>query len=186
MAKRYRSRRLFTLSPILEKCNIHRLLLALHSRDSTTKNSQTADHVVQEYYLFKKKFKCKWRCSSNPCFSRVSCMYIFLPFGCIFYVEINKIKKTCPRVEMNPISIHEDGGSIPGPTHWVEDPLSWLRIWRCCELQFRSQTWLGSGVAVAVALQFDPLPGNFHICTCGPKINKQINKLKKTFPSMFG
>ena len=28
--------------------------------------------------------------------------------------------------------------------------LSGLRIWRCCELWCRSQTWLRSGVAVAV------------------------------------
>ena len=34
---------------------------------------------------------------------------------------------------------------------WVQSlaSLSGLRIWRCCELWYRSQTWLGSGIAVA-------------------------------------
>ena len=36
---------------------------------------------------------------------------------------------------------------------WVRSlaSLSGLRIWRCHELRCRSQTWLGSGVAMAVA-----------------------------------
>ena len=44
---------------------------------------------------------------------------------------------------MNPTSICEDSGLIPGLTHG-------LRIQHCCELWCRSQTALGSGVAVAV------------------------------------
>ena len=42
----------------------------------------------------------------------------------------------------NPTRIHEDAGSIHG--------LSQLGIQRCHELWCRLQTWLGSGIAVAL------------------------------------
>ena len=43
----------------------------------------------------------------------------------------------------NPTRNHEVSGSIPGLSQWVKD-------WRCRELWCRLQTWLRSGVAVAV------------------------------------
>ena len=42
-------------------------------------------------------------------------------------------------------SIHEDSCLTPGLAHWVE-------YLRCCEPWNRSQTQVGSGVAVAVAV----------------------------------
>ena len=60
-------------------------------------------------------------------------------------INIKKVSRSSYRgsVETNLTSIHEDAGSIPGLAQW-------LRIQHCCELWCRSQTQLGSGVAVAV------------------------------------
>ena len=49
----------------------------------------------------------------------------------------------CGSALMNPASIHEDTGLIPGLARWIKD-----LIWLCCKLWCRWQTWLGSRVAV--------------------------------------
>ena len=67
---------------------------------------------------------------------------------------------------------------------WSLASLSGSDIWHCCELWCRSQTWLGSGVAVAVAQasscssDLTPSLGNSMCHGCGPKKQKK-KKTKK-------
>ena len=62
--------------------------------------------------------------------------------------------------------------------------LSGLKIWRCCELRCRLQTWLRSHVAVAVVLvggcfsDSTPSLGTSICCGCSPKKTKE-KKLKE-------
>ena len=78
----------------------------------------------------------------------------------------------------NLTSIHEDAGLIPGLVQGVKN-------WHCCELQYRLQTQLESGIAVAVAQAsswssyLTPSPGTSlrHRCTH----KKQFTKKSKLF-----
>ena len=54
-------------------------------------------------------------------------------------------RSCCGAAETNLTSIHEDA-------RWIPDPTQGVRIRHCCEMWCRSQTQLGSGVAVAVVL----------------------------------
>ena len=50
----------------------------------------------------------------------------------------------CGTAEMNPTSIYEEADSIPGLTQYGSG------IQHCSEPWCRSQTWLGSGIAMAM------------------------------------
>ena len=84
----------------------------------------------------------------------------------------------CGAAEANPTRNHEVAGSIPGL-------FSELRIWRCRELWWRLQTWLGSAVAVAVvqagscSAAWTPSLGTSICCGYGPKKTNKQNKTKK-------
>ena len=41
---------------------------------------------------------------------------------CIFILKYSPLTSHCGSVVMNPTSIHEDMGSIPGLSQWVKDP----------------------------------------------------------------
>ena len=86
-------------------------------------------------------------------------------------------KSSCSgSAEMNLASILEDAGSILAS-------LSGLSIQHCPELWCRSQTGLGSQVAVAVASNYSsdwtPSLGTSIRLGCGPKKTKQKTKNKK-------
>jgi len=72
----------------------------------------------------------------------------------------------------NLTSIHEDADLISGLSQW-------LRIWHCHEPWCTSQMWLGSCVAMAMALagscssKLTPSLGTSICCRCGPKKKKK-------------
>ena len=73
----------------------------------------------------------------------------------------------------NLTSIHEDADLISGLSQW-------LRIWHCHEPWCTSQMWLGSCVAMAMALagscssKLTPSLGTSICCRCGPKKKKEL------------
>ena len=88
----------------------------------------------------------------------------------------------CDSVVRNTASIHEDVCSIPGPAQWVKD-----LIQHCCELWYRLQTWLGSGVAVTVpwagscSSNLIPSLGTSMCCRCTPKNHTKKIKIKTNY-----
>ena len=82
----------------------------------------------------------------------------------------------CGSMVTNSTSIHEDAGLIPGL-------FSGLRIWPGHELRCRSQMWLGSGMAVAVASAaalIQPLAWELPYATgAAPKSKNKNNNNKK-------
>ena len=59
--------------------------------------------------------------------------------------------------------------------------LTGLRIWCCCELRCRAQTWLGSSVVVASGHRSDSTPSleTSIYCRCAPKKTKKNKKQKQ-------
>ena len=81
-------------------------------------------------------------------------------------------------MEMHPTRNNEVAGSIPGLAQWVKDQ-AFQQLW--CRLQ----TWLESGVAVALAEASSyisdqtPSPGTSICCGYGPKKKRKKKKRKK-------
>ena len=78
--------------------------------------------------------------------------------------------------EMNPTSIHDDAGSIPGLTQWI-GALALLQTVVWVTVATRIPSCCGCGIGQQLYLRFDDPSLRTSICRgCGPK--KQKNKIK--------
>ena len=88
-------------------------------------------------------------------------------------------QELCIRSSHSGSSIHENAGLIPSFTQWIKDQ-------RCCELQYRLQMQLRSGIAVTVvqasrcSSNSTPSLGTSICHGCSPK--KQKKKVSKPRP----
>ena len=100
------------------------------------------------------------------------------PFNPVQFFEKSNRSSHCGSVVMNPTSMHEHAGLIPGL-------IQRLRIWWCHELWRRLKTWLGSLIAVAVvyasSCSSDSTPslGNFTCHRCSPKERRKERRKGK-------
>ena len=96
----------------------------------------------------------------------------FWAFAWPAVVSVEYRSSHCGSVVMNPTGIHEDADQSLAS-------FSGLRIRRCCELQYRSKTWLGFPIAVAVVQAGSSSSNLTHslgtsiCCGCGPKKRKK-------------
>ena len=76
---------------------------------------------------------------------------------------------------INPISIHKDAGSIPGPTQWVR---IWCcrELWCCLQMRFQSDVWLWHRLAAPAPIRSLAweLP-----CASGMALGKKKKKTKR-------
>ena len=105
----------------------------------------------------------------NICYFRhTSSSYKYIPRKSHHKYVIFFRASHCGSMATNLTRIHEDVGSIPGLTQWVKD-------WYFHELWYRSQTWLRSHFAVAVAKAYScnsdstPRLGTSICYKCSPK-----------------